>query len=153
MPAGRWNNLSRRSDSILGGNEVSTQTAVRSGRNSLSLVILLAAGGLVIGVLAGWNLPLISNPRSALIALFALGFVACAAGGLSSKTERDGFSYFDPFVINGVILGAAAVYVLYAGLAGRNLPVVSGEYGAFMALTAIMIVKLANSRLHNWRLA
>ena len=74
------------------------------------------------------------------------------AGGLSSKTERDGFSWFSPFPIIGMILGATAVYILYAGLTGRELPFVSGEYGAFIALALVMAVKLLNSRLHNWRL-
>lgn len=132
---------------------MTTTTAVKSGRNGLSIVMILAVLGLIIGVVAQWNLPLISGPRSALIALFVLGFVMCAAGGLSSKTERDGFSWFSPFLIIGMILGATAVYILYAGLSGRDLPFVSGEYGAFIALAAVMAVKLVNSRLHNWRLA
>jgi hypothetical protein len=132
---------------------MSTNTAVRSGRNSLSIILALAVLGLIVGVIAQWNLPLISGPRSALIALFVLGFIMCAAGGLSSKTERDGFSWFSPFVIIGMLLGAATVYILYAGLSGRELPFVSGEYGAFIALVMIMALKLVNSRLHNWRLA
>ena len=132
---------------------MSMSAPVRSGRNTLSIVLALAAVGLVIGVMAQWNLPLISGSRSALIALFVLGFVMCAAGGLSSKTERDGFSWFSPFLIIGMVLGATAVYILYAGLSGRDLPFVSGEYGAFIALAVVMAVKLVNSRLHNSRLA
>ncbi len=132
---------------------MSMSAPVRSGRNTLSIVLALAAVGLVIGVMAQWNLPLISGSRSALIALFVLGFVMCAAGGLSSKTERDGFSWFSPFLIIGMMLGATAVYILYAGLSGRDLPFVSGEYGAFIALAVVMAVKLVNSRLHNSRLA
>ena len=131
---------------------MSTNTVVRSGRNGLSIVLALAVLGLIVGVIAQWNLPLISGPRSALIALFVLGFVMCAAGGLSSKTERAGFSWFSPFVIIGMLLGAAAMYILYAGVSGRDLPFVSGEYGAFIALALVMALKLANSRLHDWRL-
>jgi peptidoglycan/LPS O-acetylase OafA/YrhL len=132
---------------------MSTNTAVSSGRNGLSIILALAVLGLIVGVIAQWNLPLISGPRSALIALFILGFIMCAAGGLSSKTERNGFSWLSPFVIIGMLLGAAAVYILYAGLSGRDLPLVSGEYGAFIALALVMALKLVNSRLHNWRLA
>ena len=62
---------------------------------------------------------------------------------LSSKNERDGFSWFSPFVIIGMILGATAVYILFAGLGGRALPFVSGEYGAFIALAVVMATKLA----------
>lgn len=132
---------------------MSTDTALRSGRNTLSIVVALAVLGLIVGVVAQWNLPLISGPRSALIALFVLGFVMCAAGGLSSKTERSGFSWLSPFPIIGMLLGATAVYILYAALSGRELPFVSGEYGAFIALAVVMVIKLVNSRLHNRRLA
>ena len=125
----------------------------RTGRNTLSIILALAAVGLVIGVLVQWNLPLISGPRRALIALFVLGLVMCAAGGLSSKTERDGFSWSSPFVIIGMLLGLTAVYVFYAGLTGRSLPLVAGEYGAFIALAVIWAAKIVNSRLHNRRLA
>ncbi len=131
---------------------MNTNTVARSGRNGLSIVLVLAVVGLIAGVVAQWRLPLISGPRSALITLFVLGFVMCAAGGLSSKTERDGFSWSSPFLIIGMFLGAAAVYILYAGLSGRELPFVSGEYGAFVALAVVMVAKLVNSRLHNWRL-
>ena len=132
---------------------MSTNTAVRSGRNGLSIILALVVIGLVVAVIAQWSLPLISGSRGALIALFVLGFVMCAAGRLSSKTERDGFSWLSPFVIVGMLLGVTAVYVLYAGLSGRDLPLVSGEYGAFIALAVVWAAKLLNSRLHNWRLA
>ena len=88
---------------------MSTNTAARNRRNGLSIILVLAAVGLIASVLAQWNLSLISGPRSGLITLFILGFVMYASGGLSSKTERDGFSLFSLFVIIGMILGAAAV--------------------------------------------
>jgi hypothetical protein len=132
---------------------MSTNTALRSGRNGFSIILALAVLGLVVGVVAQWNLPLIAGPRSALIALFVLGFIMCAVGGLSTKTERDGFTWSNPFVIVGMLLGITAVYILYAGLTGRELPYVSGEYGTFTALAVVMVAKFANSRLHNWRLA
>lgn len=131
---------------------MSTNTVVRNGRNGLSILLAVVVVGLIAGVVSQWNMPLISGPRSALIALFVLGIVMCAAGGLSSKTERDGFSWLSPFLIVGMLLGATAVYILYAGLSGRELPFVSGEYGAFIALAVVLVAKLVNSRLHNWRL-
>lgn len=121
-------------------------------KNVFSIVLIVAGLLLVAGVIARWNLPLISGPGGALIALGLLGFMMCAIGGLSTKVARSGFSWLSPFVIVGILLGMAAAYVLFAGLTGRTLPYFSGEYGAFLALALLIVVKIVVSRLHNWRL-
>jgi hypothetical protein len=122
-------------------------------KNVFSIALAVAGLLLVAGVIAQWNLPLISGPRGALIALGSLGVLMCAVGGLSTKVDRSGFSWLSPFVIIDIFLGVAAAYILFAGLAGRALPYVSGEYGAFLALALIVVTKVIVSRLHNWRLA
>jgi uncharacterized membrane protein len=122
-------------------------------KNVLSIILAVAALLLVVAVVAQWNLPFITGSRGALIALGILGVVMCAAGGLSTKVGRSGFSWASHFVIIGILLGVAAAYVLFAGLSGRALPYVSGEYGAFLALSLIIVTKIVVSRLHNWRLA
>ena len=128
------------------------ETMINSSQSIVSIVLALVAALFVYGVLTNRNLPLISSVRGALVGLAVLGFVMCAVGGLSNKVDQDGFSWFSPFVILGILLGLTAVYIAFAGLTGRSLPFVDGQRGAFILLASLIAVQWLLSRIHTLQL-
>jgi hypothetical protein len=128
------------------------ETIASGGQGVGSIILALVAALFVFAVATNRDVPLVFSSRGALIALVALGFIMCMAGGLSPKVTRGGFSWTSPFVILGILLGISAVYVTYAGLTGRNLPFVTGQRGAFILLASIIAAKWLLSRIHTLQL-
>ena len=114
--------------------------------NSMSIasnLILPVALGLICAVivyatLTGKSLPLISNPRSALIALLVVGMAACAGGiGQVGASGR----WLSPLAILGYVLGLALLAVFVSAFAGWKLPIIQNEAQAATAAAILMAVK------------
>jgi hypothetical protein len=128
------------------------ETIAGSGQGIVSIVMALVGALFIFGVLTNRNVPLVSSSRGALVALVVLGFIMCSVGGLSNKVGKAGFFWLSPFVILGILLGLSAAYVTFAGLTGRSLPFVTGEHGAFILLSGIIVAKWLLSRFHTLQL-
>ena len=77
-----------------------------------------------------------------------LGFVGmamCTAGiGRVAAANR----WADPLSIVGYILGALALVIVVAGLFGWNLPLITTEWQAIVAVLLLIIAKIALTSLH-----
>ncbi len=112
-----------------------TATMNVTGGLIIPLALGLVIAGIVYATLTGKQLPLISSPRSALIAILIIGLAACAPGiGQVSMSGR----WTSPLAILGYLLGAAILVVIVSALAGWKLPYITGETQALTA-TAVML--------------
>lgn len=103
------------------------------------LALALVCAGIVIASLAGKQLPLISSPRAALVALLLLGMTLCALGGIGQVGQSGRWA--SPFAIAGYLLGTAILVVMIATFTGWKLPLVQDETQAVVAVGILMAVK------------
>lgn len=112
--------------------------------NDVFVVVLgLTAATLVCLTLTGRSVPLISDDRSALLALGVIGFVMCTLGGSGKVPSILGWSH--PITIVGSILGVAAMLIVILPLINVKLPVLATDRSAFIALAVVMLVKVGLS--------
>jgi hypothetical protein len=103
----------------------------------LALGLLLA--WIVYATLTGKPLPLISGPRSTMIALLVIGMAACAAGGIGQVGASGRWA--SPLAILGYLLGAAILVVIASVFTGWKLPMIAGDTQAVTAVGAMIAVK------------
>jgi hypothetical protein len=106
----------------------------------LPLILAALAAGLVYAVLAGKSLPFINTPRSAIIFLLVFGMALCALGGISQVGASGHWA--SPLAILGYVLGLCILAAAGAGLFGWQLPLVSSESQALLAMLVLMAGKL-----------
>jgi hypothetical protein len=117
------------------------ETAVSSSINGQLVPFLL--GIVVVGivlVIASGNksIPLLSNPKLALIAIFVIGFAMCTNGiGAVAASGK----WTSPIGILGILLGIAILVIVIAALAGWKLPFIEGDTQAIIAVTGLIGVK------------
>ncbi len=98
----------------------------------------LVCAGIVYATLAGKSLPLISNPRAALIAILIIGMAACMGGiGQVGASGR----WASPLAMIGYLLGAVILVVIASVFTGWKLPLIAGETQAVVAVAILMVVK------------
>jgi hypothetical protein len=102
-------------------------------------VIGLACAGIIFAALTGRSLPLISDPRAALIALLVLGMTLCALGGIGQVGASGRWT--SPLAILGILLGIALLVVFVAAFAGWKLPFVQNDNQAVATVAVLMAVK------------
>lgn len=103
--------------------------------------------GLALATLAGVNLPLLLNERTAFYALAAAGFLACSLG-MAKISMQQGWT--NPITLAGMILGTLAILLVAAVYFGFSLPFVASDRAALIVLTAIIGVKVALALLTVW---
>ncbi len=119
----------------------------RPGRLGLDTIALAVVSlGLVGAVLTDTSLPLISGDRAALVALALIGLALCTRGPLDEVASTGAWT--SPMSIVGTVLGLLALAVVAAGLGVVTLPAISDDRSAFVALGAVMLVKLGVGALH-----
>lgn len=102
----------------------------------------------VVGWLRGHKLLYVTHERSAFIGLAILGLVVCSFG---LATQASSMNWLNPFNVAGVVLGAAATYVIAGVLLGWKVPFVSGYGSGFLLLTGIIALKWVLTTLHRYR--
>jgi len=105
--------------------------------NPLLILLGLVSAGVVAAALTGTRLPLIGSDRSSLIALIILGMSMCALG-----MQTTDYGWLNPFNVVGIILGALALGLTAAVIAGVRVPYISGDRAAVIALALIMAAKV-----------
>lgn len=116
---------------------------VMTGGTVGALVIAGIIGYVVYSQVAGRALPVLDGSRAAFWAVFALGFTACALGGIGTGLARTGGSFLDPFMIAASVIGVAILALGIAFATGMRLPLPAGEHTALIALTGLVAAKYA----------
>lgn len=117
------------------------KTTTLAAGNTLLLPLLLGIVVIIItnATLAGKQLPFVSSPRAALVALLVVGMAMCALGGIGQVGASG--RWVSPLAIPGYLIGVTLLVVIMAGLAGWDLPLIHGEEDAVLATTALIGVK------------
>jgi hypothetical protein len=102
------------------------------------LALGLVIAGIVYATLTGKQLPLISSPRAALIALLIVGLAMCSFGiGQVGASGR----WASPLAILGYLLGAAILVIILSAFTGWKLPMIAGETQAVVAVAILIAIK------------
>ncbi len=103
------------------------------GQGLMGLATLL----LVAAVLTGVKLPFIRSDRAALVALTLVGMAFC---GLGMKIDL--YGWLNPITLVGCVLGTLMLGMVIAVFAGVRLPFIPDARAAFVALAALMALKV-----------
>jgi hypothetical protein len=103
------------------------------------LVLGILAAVIVFSAVTGKQLPLISTPRMALIALLVVGMTMCAMGGIGQVGASGRWA--SPLAIIGYLLGACILVVILSAFTGWKLPLIQGEAQTVLAVGVLMLVK------------
>lgn len=104
----------------------------------IPLVLGVIAAVIVYAHLSGKALPLISSPRSTMVALFIVGFSMCAFGIMQVAASG---RWASPLAIVGYLLGAIILVIFISAITGGNLPMVHNDDRAIVAIAIMMVVK------------
>lgn len=105
-----------------------------------TLPIGLVGATIVTGALEGWNLPLVSGDKGALVAMALTGLVMCGIGGPAVTVGHFGFAH--PVTIIGAVLGVAVLAVLAATFTGFWLPGIDNMRASLVALSVLVSGKV-----------
>ncbi len=89
----------------------------------------------------------ILSSRIVLVVVTLVGMALCAGGGIGQVAAQG--QWLNPFAIAGYILGAVILLIVGAALLGIRLPLVDSTQAAFIAVIALVIVKVALTQLHH----
>jgi hypothetical protein len=121
-----------------------------SASSPLSLTVLLMAllfAGVVFVAVTGKRVPLISNPRGAMIALLVLGMAICSMGGIGRVAALGEWTH--PLSILGILLGAGILFIGAATIFGLRLPFIQSDLQAVIIVAVLAVVKIAGTVLHS----
>ena len=110
---------------------------------SIGLVVLAAV--LAFRALTGMKIPLITSDRTALLAIFLIGFAMCGLG--ISRISATG-QWSHPLTIIGYVLGLLAMLFAAAGYFGSHFAFVHDPRGAMIAVLAVIMLKLFLAIVH-----
>lgn len=115
---------------------------IKPTENNSFLVIILGivAALLVFAVLTNRPVPLLNSDRAVMIALVVIGMAMCAVGGIGPAISHYGFA--SPIFIIGAALGILMLLIPGAVLVGAQLPLITGEREAIIALAVLGVVKV-----------
>jgi hypothetical protein len=105
--------------------------------NPLLMLLGLLSATTMAAALLGIRLPFLPGDRAALIALLVLGMAMCALG-----MQTTNYGWLSPFTLGGILLGAVALAVAAAALAGIRLPYIGSDRAAIIAIALLMGLKV-----------
>lgn len=101
---------------------------------------------LVFAHLTGKQVPFISGDRAAFIALAVMGFLIRLSTSVRLPNTKSYWTH--PIAILVGVLGALALLLIIAVLAGIKLPLIAGDREAFTALAVIIFSKWGFATVH-----
>jgi hypothetical protein len=128
------------------GVEMSTEFKLFPWNVVLSVILGLVAAGVTWAGLER-RLPFISDERGLFLTVAGVGFVMCCIG-LPLASGQKAFSWLNPFVLVATVLGVLAMILIVLVLTGRQVPLLSGERQATIAMAAIIFLKWATAVIH-----
>jgi len=122
-----------------------TQAGTKSSINVIVTVVLsLLWLSVTVLLLAGVSIPLIDTDKSALIVLFAVGFLLCRRSP-ASLVHPDDSRGRRLVKFLGFIIGVAAIVAILPVFTSIEVPLVTDVRSAFVALTVVLGTKMAVS--------
>lgn len=121
-------------NSNLSATTTSASSTVVTG--ALGIIALL----LIVGTLFNIKLPLITSDRTALIALVLVGIAMCTSGGIGRSLELYGWEH--PITLIGIVAGVLILAITLLTLAGVQLPLITTDRAAFIAVAVIAAIKV-----------
>ncbi len=124
---------------------MSIQQDITKDSSNVNLIYLIAffigliAILLVIARLEARNLPYIYNDRTAFFVLAGIGFIGCTMV-MGKALEKYGFS--DPLVFISSVLGVIITILFVMFLFKINIPFITNDYEAFLALGLLITSKI-----------
>jgi peptidoglycan/LPS O-acetylase OafA/YrhL len=103
-----------------------------------SLVVGLVTTLWIVTVLAGWHSAFGLSDRAALIVLLVAGITMCTTG-----MEIQRFGWKNPFNLLGSAIGVLILLLVVAVFTGLPLPFPNSDRSAFIALAALMALKVS----------
>jgi len=80
------------------------------------------------------------------LAMIGLAGMAMCTAGIGRVAAADRWA--DPWSIAAYVLGAVAIGVVVAGVAGWKLPLISNEWQAIVAVVLIIAIKIGITAVH-----
>ncbi len=111
---------------------------------NVSDFLTLGLVALAIAMIAGFRLPWLVSPRTALIALFIAGFAICT-GGIGRVSSINAWTH--PLAIFGYLIGFAIIVIAVAAFLNKPLPMISNDRSAFIAITGLIGLKWVISQI------
>lgn len=116
---------------------------MKKQNHTLSIILGILAGGLTLGNLSGWPIPLAGDNRTALIALGFLGMALCSQGiGRIAEDHR----WKHPISLLGIVIGAINMILWINRLLGFSLPYASTDSQAILTMGVLMGSKFILAR-------
>jgi len=112
------------------------------------LVLAVLSAGVLWVSLGSIKIPILSNPRVAVIVLMVLGMAMCAQGGIGRVSAANAWTH--PLSILAYLLGGLILLVALAVFTGWKLPLIAGESSALVAVAALMGLKVLVSLAHTF---
>jgi hypothetical protein len=102
-----------------------------------SLIVGIVTVLWIVAVLLGWHSTLGLSDRAAFIVLMVAGITMCTTG-----MEIQRFGWTNPFNRLGSAIGVVILLLVVSVFAGLPLPGLNSDRGAFLALAALMGLKV-----------
>jgi len=102
-----------------------------------SLIVGTVTALWIVTVLTGWHSALGLSDRAAFVVLLVAGITMCTTG-----MEIQRFGWTNPFNLLGSAIGVVILLLAVAVLIGLPLPSLNSDRSAFLALAALMALKV-----------
>ncbi|PKN83342.1 MAG: hypothetical protein CVU46_17245 [Chloroflexi bacterium HGW-Chloroflexi-8] len=109
-----------------------------------ALLFLFAAVMAV--AMSGKRIPLLSNLKVDIILLVVIGMAICMSG-IGRVAAMNQWTH--PLAILGSLLGVLILVVAAAALFGWKLPLIQNDTQSMIAITLLLVLKIANTFIHS----
>lgn len=117
----------------------------------LGSIISLASVIILYMELAGKKVPLIPGGyRTGFYALFVLGLIACAVGGIGANASNNQVNWTSPFTIFGSIVGVLTVVLFFLVLTNKHFWFIQSDKDALIAIGVVIILKWLSTLIHGF---
>jgi len=115
------------------------------GLNVILLALLVTA--VVFIAVTGKKVPVLSNPRLAMIAVLVLGMAMCTSGiGRVAVLQQ----WTHPLAILGYLLGALILVIGLGTVFGWKLPLIQSDAQATLLVAVLIGLKVVNTLVHSF---
>jgi hypothetical protein len=114
--------------------------------NPSVFVLGILAALLVFAVLTGRKVPVLASHRAALLGLVILGMGICSQIGVGRISATG--DWLHPLSIAGYLFGGAILLIGIAALFGKQIPPLTSDYQAFIAVVVIAGIKVVLTTIH-----
>lgn len=115
------------------------------GLNVILLALLIVA--VVFITVTGKKVPVLSNPRAAMVAVLVLGMAMCTNGiGRVAAFQQ----WAHPLAILGYLLGAMILVISLGTIFNWKLPLIQSDARTMLIVAVLIGVKVVNTLVHSF---